>query len=109
MGRSSRPKPIRLAEKLFQIRIALGLSQNSMLRCLNLDQELFQGSISGYELGTREPPLPVLLKYAQAAGVWIDVLVDDNVDIPEKLPASPKSEGIRRKTITVKKRRAKSR
>jgi transcriptional regulator with XRE-family HTH domain len=94
MGRSSRPKPARLAEKLLQIRMALGLSQNGMLKQLGFDQDLFQGSISGYELGTREPPLPVLLKYAQAAGVWIDVLVDDEIDLPEKLPASPKSKGI---------------
>lgn len=97
MGRSSRSKPVRLAEKLLQIRMALGLSQNGMLKQLGFDEDLFQGSISGYELGTREPPLPVLLKYAQAAGVWIDVLVDDEIDMPEKLPASPKSEGIRRK------------
>lgn len=97
MGRSSRPKPTRLAAKLLQIRYALGLSQNGMLKHLNLDQELFQGSISGYELGTREPPLTVLLEYARAAGVWIDVLVDDQLDLPENLPANPKSEGIRRK------------
>lgn len=97
MGRSSRTKPARLAEKLLQIRMALGLSQNGMLKQLGFDEDLFQGSISGYELGTREPPLPVLLKYAQAAGVWIDVLVDDEIDMPEKLPATPKSEGIRRK------------
>lgn len=97
MGRSSRTKPARLAEKLLQIRMALGLSQNGMLKQLGFDEDLFQGSISGYELGTREPPLPVLLRYAQAAGVWIDVLVDDEIDMPEKLPAKPKSEGIRRK------------
>jgi transcriptional regulator with XRE-family HTH domain len=97
MGRSSRPKPARLAEKLLQIRQALGLSQNGMLKQLGLNEDLFQGSISGYELDTREPPLTVLLKYARAAGVWIDVLVDDDLDLPERLPASPKSEGIRRK------------
>jgi transcriptional regulator with XRE-family HTH domain len=97
MGRSSRPKPVLLAEKLMRIRVSLGFSQNGMLKHLGFDQDLFQGSISGYELGTREPPLPVLLKYAQAAGVWIDVLVDDEIDLPAKLPASPKSEGIRRK------------
>jgi hypothetical protein len=50
----------------------------------------------------REPPLTVLLKYAEVAGVWIDVLVDDDVDLPEKLPASPKSEGIRRKKSSRK-------
>lgn len=103
MGRSSRPKPTRLAEKLLQIRQALGLSQNGMLKQLGLDQDLFQGSISGYELGTREPPLTVLLKYAQTSGVWIDVLVDDELELPERLPASPKSEGIRRKKPSRKK------
>lgn len=95
MGRSARPKPVRLAEKLLQIRLAMGLSQNGMLVKLGLDEDLFQGSISGYELGTREPPLPVLLKYAQTAGVWIDVLVNDEFDLPEKLPAHPKSEGVK--------------
>lgn len=94
---------MRLAEKLLQIRLALGLSQNGMLKQLGYDQDLFQGSVSGYELGTREPPLPVLLKYAQSAGVWIDVLVDDELDLPEKLPARPKSEGIRRKKSSRKK------
>jgi transcriptional regulator with XRE-family HTH domain len=104
MGRSQRPKPARLAEKLLLIRNSLGISQNGMLRQLGLDQELFQGSVSGYELGTREPPLPVLLRYAQVAGVWIDVLVDDELDLPEQLPAKPKSEGIRRKKSSRVKR-----
>jgi len=75
MGKTARPKPARLTEKLLQIRTSLELSQNGMIRRLGLAEELFQGSISGYELGTREPPLPVLLKYAQVAGVNVDVLL----------------------------------
>ena len=86
MGRSSRPKPVRLAEKLLQIRVALGLSQDQMLESLGYADTLFRSSISGYELGKREPPLPVLLRYAQTAGVSMDVLVDDDVDLPSKLP-----------------------
>ena len=97
MGRMPRPKPLRLAEKLLCIRQALGLSQNGMLARLGLDEKLFRSAISGYELGTREPPLPVLLEYARAVGVWLDVLVDDELDLPKKLPAKPKGEGIRRK------------
>lgn len=97
MGRMPRPKPARLAEKLLRIRQALGLSQNGMLARLDLDEKLFRSAISGYELGTREPPLPVLLEYARAAGVWLDVLIDDELDMPERLPASPKGEGLRRK------------
>lgn len=100
MGRASRPKPARLAEKLRQIRISLGLSQNEMLRHLGLDEELFQGSISGYELGTREPPLAVLLQYARAVNVYVEVLIDEELDLPQDIPAKVKSEGVRHKSAT---------
>jgi transcriptional regulator with XRE-family HTH domain len=96
MGHTSRRKPARLAEKLLQIRKALGLSQNGMIRRLGLGDELIQGTISAYELGNREPSLIVLLQYSRVAGVYMESLVDDELDLPEKLPASPKSEGIRR-------------
>lgn len=96
MGSSSRPKPERLAEKLLHIRSSLGLSQNEMLRYLGLADELFRSSISKYELGTREPPLPILLKYAQAAGVCVDVLIDDLADLPKVLPASPRHRNYSR-------------
>lgn len=104
MGSASRPKPYRLSEKLLQIRLAFGLSQNEMLERLGLAEQLFRSAISKYELGTREPPLPVLLKYAHVAGVWIDVLVDDDLDLPQKLPSHPKSEGVRRRPIQTPKR-----
>jgi transcriptional regulator with XRE-family HTH domain len=97
MGRASRPKPAHLGEKLRLIRTGLGLSQNEMLRHLGLNEELFQGSISGYELGTREPPLTVLLQYARVANVYVEALIDDNLDLPEHLPSKLKSEGVRRK------------
>jgi transcriptional regulator with XRE-family HTH domain len=90
MGRASKRKPARLAEKLLQIRLALGLSQNELIRRLELNDELMQASISGYELGTRIPPLPVLLRYAEVAGVCTDVLINDKLDLPDKLPAKPK-------------------
>jgi transcriptional regulator with XRE-family HTH domain len=51
--------------------------------------------ISGFELGKREPPLPVLLRIAEMAGVYVDVLIDDDLDVPRTLPAKPKSAGIR--------------
>ncbi len=98
MGRSSRPKPARLAEKLRRVRDCLGLSQNEMLRHLGFDEELFQGSVSGYELSTREPPLTVLLQYARAANVYVEALIDDDLDLPEILPAGRKSEGVRRES-----------
>ena len=89
MGRYHRPKPARLAKKLLQIRQTLGLSQNEMLRRLGLDDELTQSRISGYELGTREPSLPTLLRYARSVGLCVDHLIDDELDLPKKLPLVP--------------------
>jgi transcriptional regulator with XRE-family HTH domain len=105
MGRAKRPHPARLADKLAQIRRALGLSQDGMLKRLGFDTQggLFRSSISGYELGKREPPLPVLLEYARAANVSVEALIDDGLDLPEELPANQKSEGIRRQLQPVRK------
>jgi transcriptional regulator with XRE-family HTH domain len=96
-SRRVRHSPTRLAEKLLQIRVSLDLSQNGMLRRLGDPEKLSQSNISGYERGVREPPLLILLEYARVAGVYIEVLVDDSIDLPEKLPANPKSEGIKGK------------
>lgn len=88
MARGARLKPKRLAEKLVQVRTALGLSQNELIRALEV--ELTQNRISEYETGKGEPPLPVLLRYARLAGVCVDVLIDDEQDLPDNLPAKPK-------------------
>lgn len=98
MGRASRPKPAHLAEKLIQIRTAFGLSQNEMINRLSLTQEILREDVSAFERGVREPPLPILLKYAQVAGVYVDALIDDAVQLPEKLPALSKYEWARRRT-----------
>jgi transcriptional regulator with XRE-family HTH domain len=90
MGRAARLRSERLAEKLRHIRDALGLSQNELIRHLGLEDVIYQSNVSGYESGEREPPLPILLKYAQAAGVCLDILVNDEIDLPAKLPAKPK-------------------
>lgn len=84
MGEKARPKPERLPEKLLQIREALGLSQNELIRRLGV--ELTQNRVSDYERGKGEPPLPLLLRYARLAGVCLERLVDDDLDLPEKLP-----------------------
>lgn len=97
MGSSPRPKPERLPEKLLTIRLSLELSQDGMLERLGLAESRYRSAVSGYELGTREPPLPVLLQYARIAGVWVDVLIDDELDLPEKLPSRKKHEGVRRR------------
>jgi len=90
MGKRARPKPERLAEKLLRIREALGVSQSEMFRRLDVEGLTEVKRISDYEIGKSEPPLPVLLQYARVAGVCVDVLIDDRLDLPAKLPAKPK-------------------
>jgi transcriptional regulator with XRE-family HTH domain len=76
MGRASRQKPARLAEKLRQIREALKLSQDGMLIRLGLtDSSIKRNSISGYELDEREPPLLVIYAYSNVANIYLEVLV----------------------------------
>jgi transcriptional regulator with XRE-family HTH domain len=88
MGTKARQQPARLAEKLLQVRVALGLSQNGMIRRLGV--ELSQNRISDYELGKSEPPLALILRYARVVGVCVEVLIDDDLDLPAKLPSKTK-------------------
>jgi|SRR5215207_8007919 len=97
MGKSPRMKPKRLPEKLRQIRERLGLSQNGLIHQLGFEGILVQASISGYESGTREPSLPVLQRYSEISGVWVNSIIDDGMDIPEPLPCPRMREGIPRK------------
>ena len=93
MGAKGRRKQARLASKLRRIRLALRLSQGQLLKHLDLEVELKRGDISRYELGLREPPLYVILRYAKAAGVCTDVLIDDELSLPRKLPGTVEHKG----------------
>jgi len=95
MGRSRRPRPTRLAAKLRQIRTALGLTQQQMFERLgDAETSLYRGHVGEYETGKRVPPLPVLLQYARVAGVYVDVLIDDDLDLPERLPLMTEREWV---------------
>ncbi len=85
MGRKSRLKVTNLPAKLRKVREALNLSQGGMLQLLNFEELTDRSIISGYERGEREPPLPVVLRYARVAGVSVDCLVDDELDLPEQI------------------------
>ncbi len=85
-----RRKPERLGGKLLQIRESLGLSQTEMLRRLEADDLITYHQISGYESGKREPPLQILLQYARVARVCLEVIVDDDLDLPANLPTKAK-------------------
>ena len=62
--------------------------------------EVDYSAISNYELGTREPPLPVLLNYARLVGISTDMLIDDNLDLPEHLPVKSKHKRIMKRART---------
>ena len=85
MGKAKKMKSERLAEKLLQVRESLGLSQSEMVYRLGFSDLFSRDYISAFELGTREPPLPVLLAYARLVGISTDVLIDDELDLPKKL------------------------
>jgi transcriptional regulator with XRE-family HTH domain len=96
MGSAARPRPLRLAEKLLRIREALELSQNELIERLGMQDYLAQNSISNFERDFREPPLPVLLGYARLANVIVDVLIDDDLELPPQLPSRKRHEGVKR-------------
>ena len=96
MGRGARMRPARLPGKILQVRLALGETQEGMARRLGFP-EITREYVSGFERGIREPPLPVLLRIADLAGVYVDVLINDELNLPASLPSSPKSEGVKRR------------
>jgi transcriptional regulator with XRE-family HTH domain len=105
---TARQKSERLPEKLLQVRLALGISQTEMLKRLDVEDMIVYNRISDYELGKREPPLPILLQYARIAGVPTEVLIDDELDLPENLPGTTNHEEIKRKFATRSKRGTKT-
>ncbi len=92
-----RPRPMRLAEKLLQIRTRLGLSQTQMLERLGFSDTMHYGRISEYEQDKREPNLITLLAYARAASVHLEDIVDDELELPRRLPGNVNYRGISRK------------
>jgi transcriptional regulator with XRE-family HTH domain len=64
----------------------MALSQSEMLKRLGFEDSIAYTRISDYELDKRVPPLPVLLEYARIARVHLEDLVDDGLELPEKLP-----------------------
>ena len=85
---SARPRPRRLAEKLLQIRQSFGLSQSELVEQMGVAEMIHYTNISKYELDRNEPPLMILLAYAKLAHVHLEVIVDDRIDLPRKLPGT---------------------
>jgi transcriptional regulator with XRE-family HTH domain len=106
MGTVSRESPRFLARKLLKIRKTIdgGISQEEMVKRLGLSRKknFNRTYISKYEQGVLEPPLRVLLAYARlisstGRGEFLEALIDDAMEIPDKLPADAKAESLRRR------------
>ena len=110
MGRGKQYRPARMAEKLLHIRTSLdgGLSQDDMVRRLGMMEEINRNYISCFERGTRVPPLNTLLVYARiisttGGGEFLEALIDDEMELPDKLPADPTNIVVKRKKSSRRK------
>jgi len=78
-----RNRPDRLAEKLLQIRKALGLTQKEMAERLSKQAgvKITYRNVSKYERGRSVPFVEIVLAYARAAKVSMNEIVDDDLEL----------------------------
>lgn len=87
MGTSRRPRPLRLGGKLREIRQSLDLTQEQIGKKLEKPKAPVRpGHVSEFETGKREPSLLVLLAYARLVRIPMEMLVDDEMELPARLP-----------------------
>lgn len=101
----ARPRPNRLAEKLRQIRLALGLSQTEMHRRLRAEEQIPYTRISDYELDKNEPSLMTVLAYARVARVRMEDIVDDELDLPQRFQTLGQTSQVKRPRTSSKPRK----
>jgi transcriptional regulator with XRE-family HTH domain len=90
MGHGKRPRPKKLGAKLRHIREQIfEVTQEEMAKRLckfGADSTLHSGYIADYENnGSREPSLLTLLAYSKLTGISVNMLIDDELDIPDHL------------------------
>jgi hypothetical protein len=64
---------------------------------MGVEDEIPFKRISEYELNKTEPILTVLMHYARVAGIHTEALIDDQLDLPAKLPGDVRHDEITRK------------
>jgi transcriptional regulator with XRE-family HTH domain len=76
MGRGKQEQPQRIAEKLRQIRLSLGLTQDEMAKRLESQNvKVYRGYVG------------LFMAYARIAGVPMETLCDDKLELPATLKA----------------------
>jgi transcriptional regulator with XRE-family HTH domain len=78
---NSRARPKNLAKKLLQIRLSLGVSQGALAKRLGVQDLIHYTTISKYELEKKELPLTILLAYARLAGIPVEQIIDDELEL----------------------------
>ena len=74
--------PKNLPKKLKEIRLRAGLTQTAIIRALNYKASaLYPSQISQFERGERQPPLLLVLAYAELGGTCLCVLADDELSL----------------------------
>ena len=70
-----------LPKKLIAVRRKLGLTQTQMAKRIGLG--VSPAHVEEFERGFTEPDLNILLVYSEIAGVHMERLVNDNLELPE--------------------------
>lgn len=86
MGNKRRPMAQSLPAKLLAVREVFNASQNQIADALSVEVAAFNlncGRISEYEHNKREPNMLVLLAYARLAGITVELIIDDRVDMAQ--------------------------
>ena len=73
--------PKNLPKKLKEIRVRAGLTKAAIARALNYKPRLYPSQISQFERGERQPPLLLVLAYAELGGTCLCVLADDELSL----------------------------
>ena len=84
MGTARTLRPKRLGEKLAAIRRHFKLSQNELIRKLGFGDLLLREEVSSFERDVRVPPPLVLLEYARLAQIHVEILLDDQLELPRE-------------------------
>jgi transcriptional regulator with XRE-family HTH domain len=57
------------------------VSQGELVRQLGVQALIDHTTISKYELNKNEPPLAILLAYARLAGIPVERIIDDQLEL----------------------------
>jgi transcriptional regulator with XRE-family HTH domain len=77
MARYKRKSPVKLADKLREVRLQLGLTQQQVADRIGTDAS----AVSRYERGIREPSLLEIYEFCKLSRVPFESLVDDRKSV----------------------------